>query len=232
MWFSERGMQVMSVPDLSVFLPAEIGLRLAQFLADMYDDDHRALVRALDRTVDEVAFEWHETVGDLAGESEFEHALPDRVVSLDVSTQIRSVDDLVVLLEQIDMRWRADVASSLQLHLLGALGQAGRQEGRPGPGEPVSASAAVLRGEPVTGVIRDGDDGEWLFFADGDDWKAGIHSTLTSWAEMLGRDRSLRDVREIGPGQGAWRPEPDSPWIVVADFGELMARRSRSGPSE
>jgi hypothetical protein len=93
----------------------------------------------------------------------------------------------------------------------------------------VSASIAVLRtNSPVTGAFRDGSDGEWLLFAAGDDWDRGITSAPTSWEEMMARDESLAELRELPLGHGAWRAGPEAPWQTVDSLADLAdLQRSR-----
>jgi hypothetical protein len=93
----------------------------------------------------------------------------------------------------------------------------------------MSASIAVLRKHrPITGVFRDDSDGEWLLFAAGDDWERGITTAPTSWEEMVARDQSLAELRELPPGHGAWRAGPEAPWQTIGSLAELTKlQRSR-----
>jgi hypothetical protein len=192
--------------------------------------------------MDEVADQWRERIGDLDGEAEFDHALPPRPLEVVLPGPLQDIQDVIGLLERMDLRWRADAASTLRLHYLrefegdltwyadepdhaAALG--GGQ--RAGQTELVSASIAVLRkNHPVTGVFRDDGDGEWLLFATGDDWDRGITSAATSWEELLARDESLAELRELPPDHGAWRAGPEAPWQTVDSLAELSdLQRSR-----
>jgi hypothetical protein len=239
-------MQLMLVPDLSVFLPPAVVGALSSFVQRLDEGRRSMLSQALDAVIEDVNDEWREQAGDLDGEEEFEHALPARPVDVVLPVPLEEVDDVVGLLKRIDLRWRADVASTLRLHYLkdfgGDLiwsagepdhlpGRAGEQ--RSGQREMVSASIAVLRtNSPVIGVFRDEADGEWLFFAERDDWSRGITSAPTSWEEMLGRDESLVELRELPPGHGAWRAAPGEPWHTVGSLSELgdLQRREAGIP--
>jgi hypothetical protein len=242
MWFTPRGMQLMSWPDLSPFLPPVVVEALRGFIATLDEESRKRLSRALDLVRDDAADEWRERIGDLDGEAEFEHALPPQPLDVVLSGPLQEVEDVVDLLKRMDLRWRADAASTLQLHYLkdfggdltwyaeepdDAAGFEDRQ--RDGQGELVSTSIAVLRkNSPVVGVFRDPADGEWLFFAESDDWSQGITSASTSWDEMLTRDESLAVLRELPLGYGAWRVGPEAPWQTVDSLDRLCGlQRSR-----
>jgi len=55
----------------------------------------------------------------------------------------------------------------------------------------------------------------------GDDWDRGITSAPTSWEEMLARDESLAELRELPLGRGAWRAGPEAPWQTVDSLAVL-----------
>jgi hypothetical protein len=242
MWFTPRGMQLMSWPDLSPFLPPALAEALSAFIATLDEERRKRLSRALDSVMNEVADEWEERIGDLGGEAEFDHALPPRPLDVVLSSPPQKVEDVIDLLERMDLRWRADAASTLQLHYLkdfegdltwyaeepddAAEVEHGQRAGQTGL---VSASIAVLRKHrPVTGVFRDDSDGEWLLFAAGDDWDRGITSAPTSWEGMVARDGSLAELRELPPGHGAWRAGPGASWQTVGSLAELSdLQRSR-----
>jgi hypothetical protein len=242
MWFTPRGMQLMSWPDLSPFLPPALAEEVSAFIATLDEASRKRLSRALDSIMNDVADEWEERIGDLDGEAAFEHALPRRPLDVVLSGPLQQIEDVVDLLERLDLRWRGDAASTLQLHYLEDFEGYGpwyaeepddapvfqdRQRG--GQTELVSASIKVLRkNSPVTGVVRDPDDGEWLFFAERDDWDRGITSAPTSWEEMLARDESLAELRELPLGNGAWRVGPEAPWQTVGSLADLAdLQRSR-----
>jgi hypothetical protein len=241
MWYTPRGMQLMSAPDLSAFLPAAVAEALGGFIETLDEGSRTRLSRALDAVIDDVAVEWREQVGDPEGEAEFDHALPAQPVDVVPPGPLEDVDDVVSLLNRIGLRWRADVASTLRLHYLkdygGGLAWSTDEpeyfpepadEQRNGQQDPVSVSIAVLRkNSPVIGVFRDDSDGEWLFFAERDDWKRGITSAPTSWDEMLARDESLAELRELPPGHGALRPAPGEPWQTVGSLAELGRLQQR-----
>jgi hypothetical protein len=243
MWFTPRGMQLMSWPDLSPFLPPALAGELSAFIATLDEAGRKRLSRALDSVMDEVADEWEERIGDLEGEAEFEHALPPRPLEVVLSGPLQEIEDVVDLLERMDRRWRADAASTLQLHYLkdfeGALTWYAEEPDdaaefedaqRGGQTELVSASIAVLRtSSPITGVFRDDSDGEWLLFAAGDDWERGITSAPTSWEEMLARDESLAELRELPLGNGAWRAGPEAPWQTVGSLADLAELQQSCG---
>lgn len=246
MWFTPRGMRLMSWPDLSPFLPPAVTEEVSTFIATLDEASQKRLSRALGSVMNDVADEWQERIGDLDGEAAFEHALPPQPLDVVLSGPLQQVEDVVALLERLDLRWHGDAASTLQLHYLedfeGDLTwYAEEPDDAPVFGERqradqtglVSASIAVLRkNHPVTGVFRDDDDGEWLLFAAGDDWACGITSAPTSWQEMLSRDESLAELRELPLGNGAWRAGPEAPWQTVdslADLAELQ--RSRIAPA-
>jgi len=115
-------------------------------------------------------------------------------------------------------------ATSPQPSAASSVSDSGRAAGQ----DLVSASIAVLRkNRPVIGVFRDDTDGEWLFFAERDDWGRGITSAPTSWDEMLARDESLADMRELPPGHGAWRAAPGAPWQTASSLAELRHFQQR-----
>jgi len=235
MWFAPRGMQLMSGPDLSPFLPPAVVDALGTFIETLDEGSRMRLSRALDSVVDDVAVEWRERIGDLDGEAEFDHALPPRPLDVVLPGPPEAIEDVIELLERMDLRWRADAASTLRMHYLrnyeGGLTwsadepdrSAELEDGqRDGPKEAVSASIAVLRkNSPVIGVFRDHADGEWLFFAERDNWDRGITSAPTSWDEMLARDESLAELRELPPGHGAWRAGAEEAWQPVGSLDEL-----------
>jgi hypothetical protein len=235
MWYTPRGIQVMSVPDLSAFLPPAVVEAVTGFVEALDEPGRARLSRALNAVIEDVAVEWREQVSDLGREAEFEHALPARPVDVPPSRALRDVDDVVDLLERVDLRWRADVASALLLHYLKDFSgdltwSVDEPQDSPTPSDEqgsrprdlVSASVWVLRkNSPVIGVFRDDSDGEWLFFAERDDWSRGITSAPTSWDEMLARDESLAELRDLPPGHGAWRPAPGQPWQTVGSLAEL-----------
>jgi hypothetical protein len=242
MWFTPRGMQLMSWPDLSPFLPPAVAEEVSAFVATLDDESRKRLSRALDSVRDDVADQWEERIGDLGGESEFEHALPPRPLEVVLSGPLQQIEEVVDLFERLDLRWRGDVASTLQLHYLkdfeGDLtwyaeephdAPVFQDRQRGGQTELVSASIAVLRtNSPVTGAFRDGSDGEWLLFAAGDDWERGIASAPTSWEEMMARDESLAELRGLPLGHGAWRVGPEAPWQTVGSLADLAdLQRSR-----
>jgi hypothetical protein len=245
MWFTPRGMQLMSWPDLSPFLPPAVVKELSAFIAALDEGSRKRLSRALDWVMADVADQWRERIGDLGGEAEFEHALPPRPLDVVLSGPLQQIEDVVDLLERMELRWRGDAASTLQLHYLkdfeGDLtwyaeepddAAVFKDEQRRSQTGLVSASIAVLRrNRPVTGVFRDASDGEWLLFAAGDDWNRGITSAPTSWEEMLARDESLAELRELPLGRGAWRVGPEAPWQTVgslADLADLQRSRGRA----
>jgi hypothetical protein len=237
MWFTPRGMQVMSVPDLSGLLQPEVVEALSTFIARLDEGGRTGLSRALDSVVVEVEDEWREQIGNLDGEAEFDHALPLRPIDVMLPSPLEEIDDVVGLLEQMDLRWRADAASALQLHYLkdfeGPLGWCTDEPedtagalGKRGDGQRnlVSASIAVLRRDsPVIGAFRDDTGGEWLFFSEGDDWARGITGAPTTWDEMLRKDPSLAELKELPLRHGAWRPAPGEPWQTVGSLAELSA---------
>jgi hypothetical protein len=194
-------MQLMSWPDLSPFLPPAVAEEVSAFIATLDEGSRKRLSRALDSVMNDVADQWRERIGDLDGEAEFEHALPPRPLEVVLSGPLQEVEDVVDLLERMDLRWRGDAASTLQLHYLedfeGDLiwyaeepddAPVFQDRQRGGQTELVSASIAVLRKHrPITGAFRDDSDGEWLFFAESDDWSKGITSAPISWEEMLAR---------------------------------------------
>jgi hypothetical protein len=239
MWFTPRGMQLMSWPDLSPFLPPAVAEALRAFIATLDEASRKRLSRSLDSVMDDVADQWRKRIGDLDGEAEFDHALPRRPLDVVLPGQLGEVEDVVDLLERMDLRWRGDVASTLRLHYLkdfeGDLTWYAEEpddaaelehEQRGGQTELVSASIAVLRKHsPVTGVFRDPADGEWLFFVAGDDWDRGIASAPTSWEELVARDESLAELRELPPGHGAWRAGPEAPWQTVGSLADLQRSR-------
>jgi hypothetical protein len=242
MWFTPRGMQLMSWPDLSPFLPPAVVEEVSAFIAALDEESRKRLSRALDSVMNDVADEWEERIGDLGGEAEFDHALPPRPLEVVLAGPLQEIEDVVALLERMDLRWRGDAASTLQLHYLkdfegdltwyaeepdDAPELQDRQRG--GQAGLVSASIAVLRKHrPVTGVFRDDSDGEWLLFAAGDDWGRGITSAPTSWEEMVARDGSLAELRELPVGHGAWRVGPEASWQTVGSLAELSdLQRSR-----
>jgi len=53
------------------------------------------------------------------------------------------------------------------------------------------------------------------------DKSRGITGAPTSWDEMLARDESLAEMRELPPGHGAWRAAPGEPWQTVGSLAEL-----------
>lgn len=246
MWFTPRGMQLMSWPDLSPFLPPALAEEVSAFVATLDEGSRKRLSRALDSVMNDVADEWEERIGDLDGEAEFEHALPPQPLDVVLSGPLQQIEDVVDLLERLDLRWRGDAASTLQLHYLedfeGDLtwyaeepddAPVFQDRQRGGQTELVSASIAVLRkNRPITGVFRDDGDDEWLFFAAGDDWDCGITSAPTSWEEMVARDESLAELRELPLGNGAWRAGPEAPWRTVGSLADLAdLQRSRIAPA-
>jgi hypothetical protein len=239
-------MQLMSWPDLSLFLPPALAEEVSAFIATLDEGSRKRLSRALDSVMNDVADEWEERIGDLDGEAEFEHALPPQPLDVVLSGPLQQIEDVIGLLERMDLRWRGDAASTLQLHYLedfeGALTWYAEEPDdapvfgdrqRAGQTELVSASIAVLRkNRPITGVFRDDGDGEWLLFAAGDDWDCGITSAPTSWEEMVARDESLAELRELPPGNGAWRAGPKAPWQTVGSLADLAElQRSRIAPA-
>jgi hypothetical protein len=243
MWFTPRGMQLMSWPDLSPFLPPALAEEVSAFIATLDDGSRKRLSRELDSVMDDVADQWRERIGDLGGEAAFEHALPPRPLAVVLSGPLQEIEDVVDLLKRMDLRWRGDAASTLQLHYLKDFEGYGpwyaeehddapvsqdRQRG--GQTELVSASIKVLReGSPITGAFRDDSDGEWLLFAAGDDWERGITSAPTSWEEMLARDESLAELRELPLGHGAWRAGPGAPWQTVDSLDQLAELQQSRG---
>src|SRR6266508_3836839 len=115
MWFTPRGMQLMSWPDLSPFLPPAVAEEVSAFIATLDEGSRKRLSRALDSVMNDVADQWRERIGDLDGEAEFEHALPPRPLEVVLSGPLQEVEDVVDLLERMDLRWRGDAASTLQL---------------------------------------------------------------------------------------------------------------------
>lgn len=246
MWFTPRGMQLMSCPDLSPFLSPALAGEVSAFVATLDEASRKRLSRVLEAVMNDVADEWQERIGDLDGEAAFEHALPPQPLDVVLSGPLRQIEDVVDLLQRLDLRWRGDAASTLQLHYLedfeGDLTWYAQEPDdapvfgdrrRAGQTELVSASIAVLRKHsPVTGVFRDDGDGEWLLFAAGDDWNRGISSAPTSWQELLARDESLAELRELPPGNGAWRAGPQAPWQTVGSLADLAElQRSRIAPA-
>jgi hypothetical protein len=236
-------MQLMSWPDLSPFLPPAVAEEVSAFIATLDEGSRKRLSRALDSVMNDVADQWRERIGDLDGEAEFEHALPPRPLEVVLSGPLQEVEDVVDLLERMDLRWRGDAASTLQLHYLedfeGDLiwyaeepddAPVFQDRQRGGQTELVSASIAVLRKHrPITGAFRDDSDGEWLFFAESDDWSKGITSAPISWEEMLARDESLAELRELPLGHGAWRVGPEAPWQTVDSLDELSDLQQSRG---
>ena len=246
MWFTPRGMQLMSWPDLSPFLSPALAEEVGALVATLDKGSRKRLSRALDSVMNDVADQWEERIGDLDGEAAFEHALPPQPLDVLLSGPLRQVEDVVDLLERLDLRWRGDAASTLQLHYLEDfegdptwyaeapdLAPVFGDRQRGGQAELVSASIAVLRNSrPITGVFRDDGDGEWLLFAAGDDWDRGIISAPTSWQEILARDESLAELRELPLGNGAWRAGPEAPWQTVGSLTDLAElQRSRIAPA-
>jgi hypothetical protein len=82
MWYTPRGIQLMSVPDLSAFLPPAVVEAVTGFVEALDEPGRARLSRALDAAIEDVAVEWREQVGDLDREAEFEHALPPRPVDV------------------------------------------------------------------------------------------------------------------------------------------------------
>jgi hypothetical protein len=95
MWFTPTGMQLVSWPDLSPFLPPPLAEEVGAFVATLDEGSRKRLSQALDRVMDDVADQWREWIGDLGGEAQFEHGLPPRPLDVVLPGPLQQVEDVV-----------------------------------------------------------------------------------------------------------------------------------------